>query len=189
MSDISALVERYGSATVKAPKRRKVGRPLTYSTKVATEVCELIAMSNVGLARQLKDRADLPSETTVMRWLDQFPEFREQYARARERQADLLVDEALEIADDTSGDVIMGKHGPMMDAEFVARSKLRVETRKWMAGKLAPKKYGEASRVELTGADGGPIQLEAVRATLIERVARLAPPEPEGEVCQEPQGS
>jgi len=36
--------------------------------------------------------------------------------------------------------------------------RLRVDSRKWLASKLAPKKYGEKVSAELSGPDGGPIQ-------------------------------
>ncbi len=55
-------------------------------------------------------------------------------------QADALFDEALEIADDASGDWMVDKDGKKtLDHEHVQRSRLRVDTRKWAAGKLAPK--------------------------------------------------
>jgi hypothetical protein len=87
----------------------------------------------------------MPSMTTVMRWLADGTkqEFRLHYAHAREAQADLLAAEILEIADDSSGDIITNKDGSTrLDREFVARARLRVDARKWMASKLAPKKYG-----------------------------------------------
>ncbi len=59
-------------------------------------------------------------------------------------QADALFDEALEIADDASGDWSTDKDGKKtLDHEHVQRSRLRVDTRKWAAGKLAPKRYGD----------------------------------------------
>ncbi len=59
-------------------------------------------------------------------------------------QADALFDEALEIADDASGDWTADKDGKKtLDHEHVQRSRLRVDTRKWAAGKLAPKRYGD----------------------------------------------
>jgi hypothetical protein len=89
----------------------------------------------------------MPGKTTVIRWLAKFPEFRDQYARAREVQADALLDECLEIADDASGDFVTRQtdNGPVqaVDYEHIARSKLRVDTRKWAVARLAPKKYGE----------------------------------------------
>ncbi len=36
---------------------------------------------------------------------------------------------------------------------------LSTYTRKWAAGKLAPKKYGDRAALELTGTDGGPINI------------------------------
>ncbi len=59
-------------------------------------------------------------------------------------QADALFDEALEIADDVSGDWSTDKDGKkVLDHENIQRSRLRVDTRKWAAGKMAPKRYGD----------------------------------------------
>ncbi|AGG31951.1 hypothetical protein MU9_2906 [Morganella morganii subsp. morganii KT] len=68
----------------------------------------------------------------------------QQYARAREIQAELLAEEIIEIADDSSGDVIVDDDGKeQTNHERVARSRLRVDARKWYASKLAPKRYGD----------------------------------------------
>jgi len=45
----------------------------------------------------------------------------------------------------------------------VQRSRLRVDSRKWFASKVAPKKYGE--RFALTGSEGGAIKAEISWAT------------------------
>ncbi len=85
-------------------------------------------------------------------------EFRTQYAHAREMQADTLFDEALEIADEASEDWTTAKDGTrVLDHEHVQRSRLRVDTRKWAAGKLAPKRYGD--KIQHTGDGGGPIRV------------------------------
>jgi len=55
---------------------------------------------------------------------------RQQYARAKEKAADKLADEIVEIADNATP----------QDAH-VAR--LKVDARKWVAAKLLPKKYGD----------------------------------------------
>ena len=72
------------------------------------------------------------------------PEFAEQYARAREVQAETLADEIVSIADE-DGDP--------------QRQRLRVDARKWVASKLKPKRYGDKVTNEHTGADGGPVAL------------------------------
>ncbi|MRT15310.1 hypothetical protein GJV07_24135 [Enterobacteriaceae bacterium RIT711] len=68
----------------------------------------------------------------------------QQYARAREVQAEILAEEIIEIADDSSGDVFVDDDGrEQTNHERVARSRLRVDARKWYASKLAPKRYGD----------------------------------------------
>jgi hypothetical protein len=61
-----------------------------------------------------------------------------------------MLDEILEIADDTSQDTTITDFGPKPDTEWISRSKLRVDARKWAMSKLAPKKYGDAKSIDLT---------------------------------------
>lgn len=119
-----------------------MGRPSTYSDKIVDAICSRL-MDGESLQAICRS-AGMPSRVTVLRWLGANEAFRTQYARAREAQAEALADEIVAIADDEEGDV--------------QRSRLRVDARKWVAAKLLPKKYGDASRVEHTGADGGPIE-------------------------------
>jgi hypothetical protein len=100
----------------------------------------------------------MPSMQTVFSWLRTKPEFLEQYTRAKDESADALVDEMLDIADHATNDW-MEQHdkdnvGYRLNGEAINRSRLRVDTRKWIASKLKPKKYGEKVQTELTGADG-----------------------------------
>ena len=65
-------------------------------------------------------------------------------ARAREEQADKLLREIIEIADDASGDYVTTSDGKrIVDHENIQRSRLRVDARKWAAARLAPRKYGD----------------------------------------------
>ncbi len=141
------------------PKKPKKGRPPLYTETLAAKLCERLAEGET-LRSICRDDA-MPGKTTVLRWLSdkKNADFRDQYAHARELQADSLFDEALEIADATSGDWITDKDGKKtLDHEHVQRSRLRVDTRKWAAGKLAPKRYGD--KLQHTGEGGGPIRTE-----------------------------
>ena len=100
----------------------------------------------------------MPAQSTVFKWLNEQKEFSEQYARAREAQADLMADEILEIADETERDTIQTDSGEKANTEWISRSRLRVDARKWLASKMAPKKYGDKVTAEVTGADGGPLK-------------------------------
>ncbi len=143
------------------PKKKttsKRGRPSGYSDALAVEICRRIAERES--LRKICADPDMPDKTTVLRWLaaKENAEFRTQYAHAREMQADTLFDEALEIADEVSDDWAKDKDGnDIFDHEHVQRSRLRVDTRKWAAGKLAPKKYGD--KFQHVGEGGGPIRV------------------------------
>lgn len=121
-----------------------IGRPSKYSPEIANKICTQISTTHKSL-KTICSPEDMPDVSTVLRWLadDKHEEFRNQYARAKEEQADLLVEEMIEISDDGTNDTIYTDKGAMEDKEWTGRSKLRVETRKWIASKLKPKKYGE----------------------------------------------
>ncbi|TDR90256.1 terminase small subunit protein [Enterovirga rhinocerotis] len=121
------------------------GRPSGYSPERVEPFLNLIAeaKSTVEAAKAIG-----VEPRTIFRWLETHDEFRQQYARAKEAAADHLVEEVLAIVDDGRNDFIEGKGGPIFNAEAVARSRLRFEARKWLAGKLRPKKYGEKLDVD-----------------------------------------
>ncbi len=136
-----------------APKRPKKGRPSLYTEALAAKLCLRLAEGET-LRAICRDGA-MPDKATVLRWLADKAkfEFRDQYAHARDMQADALFDEALEIADDVSGDWSTDKDGKkVLDHENIQRSRLRVDTRKWAAGKMAPKRYGD--KLDLGGSIG-----------------------------------
>lgn len=65
------------------------------------------------------------------------------YARAKELQMDYLAEEIIDISDDSSNDTLITEKGEQENKEWTNRSKLRVDTRKWLMSKLAAKKYGD----------------------------------------------
>jgi len=126
------------------------GRPSEFTQERADLICSRLAEGESLRAICLDD--DMPDRTTVFRWIRDRAEFRNQYASAREDQADTIFEEMLEIADDGSRDYDVGEDGrEVVDHDHIQRSKLRVETRKWVLGKLAPKKYGEKIQTEHSG--------------------------------------
>ena len=164
----AAPVKKPAKATAKS--KRPIGAPGIYSDALAQVICNHIA--NCVPLRAIAAKEGMPDAATMMRWLadDGKPEFREQYARAREAQADKMAEDILAIADEECTMVRADKHGSkdddgegntevVFDATAVARNKLRVDARKWLASKMAPKKYGDKLQAELTGANGGAIEV------------------------------
>lgn len=147
-----------------------MGRPSEFTQEIADAICERIA-SGVSL-RSIVEADDMPAASTVFKWLSERETFSEQYARAREAQADALFDEMLDIADDARNDWMVSRgedenEAWRLNGEHIQRSKLRLEARKWMASKLQPKKYGDKVTNEHTGADGGPIQVSRVERVIV----------------------
>ncbi len=116
------------------------------SAALGAMICERLA-GGESLRRICGD-AGMPSLASVYRWLQADETFRTQYVIAREHQADALFDEILDIADDGTNDFVekeskTGLRTIVLREEAISRSRLRVEARKWMIARLAPKKYGE----------------------------------------------
>lgn len=129
--------------------RPAVGRPSKYSNRIADEICERLADGES--LRTICAAENMPNRATVFRWLAANTEFRDQYNAARDAQADALADEILDIADDSQGDTYVDAEGRQrVDSEAIARSRLRVDARKWIAAKLKPKAYGERQEIEAT---------------------------------------
>lgn len=141
------------------PEKPKTGRPSVFSDTLAAEICDRLC---AGESLRTICRDDhIPACSTVFRWMAANDAFREQYARAREVQADAIFEDILDIADNAQNDWMVRRGeddaGWVANGEHIQRSRLRVDARKWMAGKLAPKKYGDKTALELSGKDGAPL--------------------------------
>ena len=142
-----------------------MARPTDHTAELADAICEQLADDKS--LRAICSSDDMPGRATVFRWLGAHEEFRDQYARAREAQADAIADECLHIADeplvgtitvDKQQSVGRGEHAHLEDVtevttkDGVDRSRLMIDARKWFAGKLNPKKYGP--KIQHDGAIG-----------------------------------
>lgn len=150
------------------PSRKKVtpskpAHPLMIDEKtwnkemVMDWLCDSFVCSSYGLGTILRagflnekgSQFSLPSYSTIMKWLSEDDALSEKYARAREEQAEFMRDEMLDIADDGRNDWMEKRDkdgkiiGQTFNKESVQRSRLRIDSRKWLMAKLKPKKYGD----------------------------------------------
>ena len=117
--------------------------------------------------RQVCRSVDMPDKATVFRWLTRDEDFRVEYAIARQMQADAFADDIIDISDDGSNDFMDRLRGDgstetVLNSEHVQRSKLRVDSRKWLASKMAPKKYGDATLIRHGDEEGNVIPMSSV---------------------------
>jgi hypothetical protein len=149
-------------APQKPAQKAKVGRPTTFSQHIADVICIRIAEGE-SLREIVKDEG-MPDRSTVYDWLLRHSSFADQYARAREEQADTLADEIIAIADEQPEVIaVTNKQGELiehkLDGAFLQWQKNRIDARKWTAMKLKPKKYGD--KLALGGDAENPLKVEA----------------------------
>lgn len=120
------------------------GRPTLYSEDLTARICAAIADGNS--LRKIARMEGIPDLTTIFLWLQKYPEFSKQYAQAKDAQADAMAEDMLDIADMPPE---MTEKG--IDSASVQHMRLRIDTRKWIASKLKPKKYGDKIEQEING--------------------------------------
>jgi hypothetical protein len=140
--------------TTKKPKHAG-GRPSDYTKEKGDRICLIVSTSTLGLPKICSIHDDFPKAETVRRWRLEHEEFSAKYARAKLAQADILAEECLEIADNST-------------PENVTVDRLRTDTRKWLASKLLPKQYGDKMLLEQKTEEN-----EQLKAELIELRAKL----------------
>ena len=137
------------------------GRPTDYSDELSDLICSRLSIGES--MRSICLDADMPVQTTMFRWLREKPEFKQQYEISKEESAESLADEMVFIADHEVSQPVMEDGLPVMidgvpvmtvDTVAVAHAKLRIDTRKWAASKLKPKKYGDRQHIEHSGKVG-----------------------------------
>lgn len=145
-----------------APPKKKMGRPSIYSEDLVTELC--IKLSLGQSLRSICREEGMPAQSQVYLWLQRYPDFQEQYTRAREEQAESHADEIVDIADETPDlNPIVDKNGALIEMQlhsaYIAWQKNRIEARKWNAAKQRPKKYGD--KVQVGGDAENPLTVTA----------------------------
>lgn len=146
-------------------EQKKIGRPTVYTEELSRRFCERIAHGES--VRQICKDEDMPARSSVHEWLldKRYKAFADQYRLACDIRAESMFDELLEIADDGTGDTVEREDGTeFTNQEVIARSRLRVDTRKWYLSKVLPKKFGD--KLDLVS-DG-----EVIRPTPIINVFR-----------------
>lgn len=131
------------------------GRPSDYTPEMGDKICQEIIDGRS--LRSITSDEETPSIATVFKWLRERPAFLKQYELARSEQVETFADEMQDIADNGFNDYQekIAKDGStyiVLNAENIQRSRLRIDTRKWIAERMKPKKYGSKTEVEYSGA-------------------------------------
>lgn len=153
--------------------RKPIGAPSIYTPELAHEICALMAQGH-GV-RAIGRMEGMPDAATIFRWAATKEDFREQYTQARELGMEQWAEQCLEIADDDSRDLqpykltrttkngsVIEEEGVRSDNTATQRDRLKVDSRKWILAKLAPRKYGDKVLNEVSGPNGQAIVVNVV---------------------------
>lgn len=136
-----------------------------YSEELALEVCKRVEQGR-SLNSVCGD-PDMPVRSTFYEWMSAHSWLSDKYARAREKRAEFLAEEIIDIADTETDS---------------AKARNRIDARKWAASKLDPKRYGD--KLTLDGdlkVKMPDDQLESRLAFLLGKTRASSPPRGEGE--------
>lgn len=115
---------------------------IVYSEDVLDLILDRVAAGE-ALSR-VCNSPDMPTRKSFFEWVEKDPSIKIKYEFAIQLRADGLADDILQIADDGLNDTYQDDAGnTRTDQDVIARSRLRVDARKWLASKMAPKKYGD----------------------------------------------
>ena len=122
-----------------------------YDPVIAQEICDTVSCCSKGIRNLCEERPHWPCPDTIFKWRQEHKDFADRYTLAKQVQVECLIDEILMIADDTSADRKVREDGKeFVDKEHINRSRLKIDTRKWLAAKLVPRLYGDKVQHELS---------------------------------------
>jgi len=125
------------------------GRQSMYTDELAQAICDKIAVCTDSLKDILASNPEWPCSETIYTWIYKNKQFSEMYARAKRAQAQRMVEELDQIANDKlyyEDD----KGNKRVDSGYSQSQRLIADTRKWIACKLIPKVYGDKQQIEQT---------------------------------------
>lgn len=165
------------AVTTVEPKGGAERRP---RAEVMEDLCQHLSTGE-SLEDACRRVPDAPHPATVLKWAEKYPDLGQMYADARMRGYTLLGDKIERIAaethamitihaQDADGNYLFNTDGtPLLkqvlaplSSDVIASKRLQVDTLKWKLSKMLPKVYGDKVTQEITGKDGGAVQVAAV---------------------------
>ena len=125
---------------------------MAYSPKqietIFNDICTQIGEGKSLRAVLRQDK--MPSSHTFFKWVDSDKKKMLQYTREMNARAEDIFEDILDIADDQEDDIYINSDGvECVNHNVHARSRIRIDSRKWMLGKMQPKKYGDRVNVDM----------------------------------------
>lgn len=158
--------ELYGEIIPPVRPRRNQHNKVELTPELKEEIIQRTAAGE--FLKHILNDENMPSRMTIKREQDRDPEFAAGMQMARQIAADIFVEEMMEIADDAKEDV---RPDGTINYELVARSKLRIDQRRWTASRFDPARYGDKVQTDITS---GGEKIEAAEINPLEQARKVA---------------
>lgn len=150
---------------------------MAYSDKKKTDIFDVICdkiINGKSLRTVLNEIEPKISPSTFFIWLREDELKSKQYEIATKERSELVFEDILDIADNSSNDYVENENGNLvLNAENIQRSRLRVDARKWILSKMNPKKYGDKTDITTNGKEIGSKYSEWTQDQIKAEIERL----------------
>jgi len=143
---------------------------MAYSQEDKQEIFNRIIsdIENGASLRSVLRKDNMPSSSTFFIWIEEDEFKSKQYTRATEIRAENMFEDILSIVDENTNDTITLEDGrEIVNNDVIQRARLRMDARKWMLGKMHPKKYGD--KIDMTSG-GEKIQSNDIKIEIIKPI-------------------
>lgn len=127
--------------------KNPIGRPSDYTKEIADQICN--ELSEGKSLRKVCESGGMPSKVTIFAWMRKYPEFLNQYARAKEESADAMNEDLMDLGDEAINHAYNAN--PKASSAVVQAVKLKADNLKWVMSKMKPKKYGDKTDITSNG--------------------------------------
>jgi hypothetical protein len=126
------------------------GRPTKYTDELADEICDVVSASELGLLHLVNLNPHWPDRSNIFKWRLRHPYFRDRYLKAKQDQADVVVEYMHELMNEPHVYFNPETGQNKVDSPLL---KLKLDHFKWHAAKLKPKEYGDTKQLETVNTD------------------------------------
>lgn len=115
---------------------------------IIQDICYKMTEQGLSLRSILKSD-DMPTLSTFFRWVAESEQYARAYEVALQARADMIFEDMFNILDATEDDVIINEDGvEVVNHNVIQRDRLRIDGRKWILGRMNPKKYGDRMKID-----------------------------------------
>ena len=126
--------------------KKKMGRPTILNDELADYICDIVATDHRSMAVLCKEYDRFPSFTSLKDWRLKNSDFAAKYAKAKRFSVEMQAENLLDMCE--TDKFIDEKGVERIDSGKAQVQRLKVDTMKWIASKIAPKIYGDQKQLE-----------------------------------------